>query len=1402
MNNLNVPIDGSAHETKKKPELEETPGRVRRRDRALFSWTRVGFWNDESNADKTQMLKLTKVIQTYVLEHFYSDWYWNCSLIVGTCFFSWLVARLRWGFLGLGFVLLFTNSVYRTELRRFNRNIRDDMSRVQASNRLENELETMEWLNSFMDKFWVIYMPAFSEMVMFQANEVLKDQAPGFGIEALSLDEFTLGSKAPRVNSIKSYTRKGHDHIEMDWNFLFAPNDTDDMTKNEIKKKINPKVALGVTIGKAFILKSLPILVEDMSFTGRMNIKLKLTQNFPHVKMVSVQFLEAPTIDYALKPVGGDTLGIDIMSFIPGLSKFVNSLIHSNLRPMMYAPNSLDIDVEAIMAAQSNDLTGVLAVSIKRCSNLKTGNPTAPNSINPYVQLKIANNPELTESTKVKKLVNDPIFLETKYLLVNLLENNHLLLNVFHLLKDKAEDQLIGNVDFPLTDMLQESQQSGLVKNITEGGRVVGNIEFDLRWYPELPPIELDDGTKEPNTDSEVGILKVNLHEARDLDISQSPIGSLNPYAEIFINYELVKSCRCLRQTNEPLWEQSLETLITEKSNTRVQVYVKDAVEQNIVGKLDVNLQDLVFESSRGQQWITLQPLDNAKPGTPPARFRITAGWKALSMLEDSGVQNFAPAPIGGLKLQIRGAKGLKNLEAVGKVDPYVRVIVNGKVQGKTPTIANSLNPNWDRNFYLPVTNEHQHYLLEIMDEEEETNDRSLGTAAVAIHDFLKKDLNGYYQAYDGLEEIIEQPIILDTKEHGTMTYSVVFIPAVPVFTNNQLLYRDQYEQSLREAEQKEAEKKAEEEKLYNENPNEYEWVVTDKDELPVPPKREIALSKLAQFKAGIMTVSIHLGHFDKSDVYVHTLFDDSAYPCGISQKSEGKILNTVSHGEGFVRDLEHSLLVLRILDLMEVVREKQILAEKTFNTADILQKAKNSPITLKIDNKNWVKVQVDFAPIDVVLAPADTVLDVGLVRLDILSAENLRSVDSNGKSDPLLCVKLDGVEVYKTDKKRRTLDPVWNEEVEFPMTSRSTDVLLVEVYDWDLTHDDELLGRARLDLTGVNAYDSTPFAVELDTQGTVKLRATFKPQFIRPKLGASGLNIDLGAVSGVPLKAVSGVGNVAGMVGGSASDTVTKGTGFFKGLTKKSKTQKKNKAQQQEQLGGLQPGEFNDDASTAPTESDDFDGGESLGPQSSNFDATSSGTSTRHGKLGRHHNGGPVVGVPNINIDELPPPQRPMASGLVHMGHQGQLNGNQVFMGHARSALGMTDVLSFAPLTHGSDAVAGRVTIVSADNFSDSNALGVKVVLKTSSKEKDIFKTRPTKSDKESSMYRWNESVPFRSAVTGELRFYIREHHTFGKDVEIAQAVVPLSEVAHKHDNITLNAGNGNLVVNVRYLP
>jgi hypothetical protein len=43
-----------------------------------------------------------------------------------------------------------------------------------------------------------------------------------------------------------------------------------------------------------------------------MRIKVRLMNNFPHIRSVGLSFLEKPTIDYVLKPVGGETFGVDI----------------------------------------------------------------------------------------------------------------------------------------------------------------------------------------------------------------------------------------------------------------------------------------------------------------------------------------------------------------------------------------------------------------------------------------------------------------------------------------------------------------------------------------------------------------------------------------------------------------------------------------------------------------------------------------------------------------------------------------------------------------------------------------------------------------------------------------------------------------------------------------------------------------------------------------------------------------------------------------------------------------------------------------------------------------------------------------------------------------------------------
>lgn len=1388
--NANAQVNNHSQDSKSEPvdqqKAEESkkgkpaPEHIHFHEHAAFAWTNVGEWEIALTKDKKLLLKELKRVQAYVLDHLYGDWWWNCSLMIGTCFYLWFLARWGFGILSLLLVGVFTTSVYRAEFRRFNRNIRDDMKRVKVRQRLESNLELMEWLNLFLAKFWIIYMPAFSEMVMYQANQVLEGQAPGFGIDKLTLEEFTLGLKAPRINSVRTYPLKAHDHVEMEWDFSFSPSDTSDMTKREIQKRVPPKVELGVTVGKAFVSKTLPILVEDMLMTGTLNVKLKLMDNFPHVKMVSIQFLEAPKIDYEFKPMGGDTFGIDIMSLIPGLSSFVNGIIHSNLRPVLYAPNSLDIDIEDFIDENLGDLIGVLAVTVTRCTDLKRGPNTEANSLNPYVQLKVANNGEIDFRTKAKEATNDPVFLETKYVLLNQLENNQLNLNVFDVEKAKADDTLLGSTTFQLSELLQKNQFEGVTKTISEAGKTTGKVIFDLKWFPILPPFVHDDGTKERPLDLEVGILKLSLHEATNLDLTPSQTGLVLPWAQIYVNGELARSCRRLAQTNEPSWEELFETLITKQSDCLVLVVIYDQISGQIISRLELNLQDIVFETGRGQQWHECPPLyeDGVKP-----RIKITASWKPLAI--DSQVwKTFYLAPIGGVRIHLREARGLVNLESVGYVDPYCKIMLGGQERGRTAIIADTTEPNWNKAIYLPVSNPHSHFLLEIMDAEPEGKDRPLGNAAVNVFDFLKKDSEGRWMGYDGAEnEILEQPVLLSGQQQGVVYYSVLFVPCIPMYSSDEAanidIIRAQEEQKLIEDQKRREQEIAQKTAA----PKEWIWVETEDDSNVSPQKVTMSLEQVIKYRAGAISVEVLSGRFEKPDLYLQILFDEHASPLGVTPKAEGKILLTPLISEAFIRDLPNSNIIFRLATVSDVTEEKQVKMEKLLPTVDVLQKAFGHPYVLTLNGKNAVRIQMDYIPTPVKLAPLDTILDVGICVLDIVRAEGIPAADSNGKSDAICRVKVNGALVYSTDKKRKTLEPEWNEQCELPLMLRSRDIVMVEIYDWDLTHDDRLLGAAQLDLSGLDPLTECPFLVKLNTQGEVFLRALFKPEYIRPSLGNKGGLPDLNdmhdALKAGAGSSVGAVANVGTTAGGAAYGVV------LQFGSKGGELGRESKSFLRKFKGGRKL------TDTRPDDSDIVSGLEADKKKADDgvgvTDAEKKLVSQQAGSLGKKISDNidfgerPDEALPNMRPENLPPPQRPGAIG-----------------GHLRTPLDAALMSTFASLINGDQAIPGRVNVVSVAGFDGVLAIDVRVVLKTLTKEKELLKTRLYKS--KDGIYKIGELSPFRLTSAGSLVFYVREHHSFGRSQVIATGELPLESVLNTNEQAVLKVDGGEIRVGIRY--
>ena len=219
-----------------------------------------------------------------------------------------------WGWLFI--IIAFCSTYYTVSITRFRRNARDDIQRELVKTRLTSEHESADWLNNFLDRFWLIYEPVLSKTISSTVDQILSTNTPAF-LDSLRLPFFTLGSKAPRIESVRTFPSTEPDIIMMDWKFSFTPCDRAEMTKRQIEDQANPRIELAIRIGKGLATATIPVLVEDMSLRGHVRIRMKLMANFPHVETLDISFLEKPEIDYVLKPIGGDTFGFDIANVSP-----------------------------------------------------------------------------------------------------------------------------------------------------------------------------------------------------------------------------------------------------------------------------------------------------------------------------------------------------------------------------------------------------------------------------------------------------------------------------------------------------------------------------------------------------------------------------------------------------------------------------------------------------------------------------------------------------------------------------------------------------------------------------------------------------------------------------------------------------------------------------------------------------------------------------------------------------------------------------------------------------------------------------------------------------------------------------------------------------------------------------
>ena len=704
-----------------------------------------------------------------------ADWYHNAAIIVFACLSSWVIAVLGGGLGWLFLVMTGCGTYYRTSIRRTRRNFRDDLQREMVKAKLEEDVESLEWINSFLVKFWPIYAPVICDSIIASVDQVLSTSTPAF-LDSIRLRFFTLGTKPPRMEHVKTYPRADDEEVVMDWKFSFTPNDTADMTARQISNKLNPKVILEVRLGKGVVSKGLDVIVEDMAFSGLMRVRIKLQRLFPHIDKVDICFLGRPDIDYVCKPIGGEMLGFDI-NFIPGLESFIKEQIHGNLSPIMYQPNVFPIEVAKMLAGNPVDQAiGVVSITIYGAQGLK--NPdNFSGSPDPYITASLDARAPLGK-TKTVQSTSNPRFNETIYVIVTSLTET-LTLQVFDY-NEFRKDKDLGTASFPLERCQAVTDHENLqLEVIAAGNKHRGVIQADIRFFPVLEGLKLDNGTAQPPPESNTGIARFIVEQAKELDGGRSMVGELNPYAVLLLNGKEIHTTDKKKRTLQPIWvDNAKEFLVTDRKNARLGVVIKDERDLGadpIVGTYQIKLNDLLTLTEQGKEWFNLS---NVRTG----RVKLSVQWKPIGLRDVFGAGEGYMKPIGVMRLHFKHARNLRNVETMGKSDPYVRVLLSGIEKGKTVTFHNNLNPDWDEVVYVPVHTNRERLTLEVMDYQNIGKDRSLGLTELSTAEYVSQGSNGEYLVMDE-KKLHQAPLKMLGKgmPKGTLTFTASFFPTIPI---------------------------------------------------------------------------------------------------------------------------------------------------------------------------------------------------------------------------------------------------------------------------------------------------------------------------------------------------------------------------------------------------------------------------------------------------------------------------------------------------------------------------------------------------------------------------------------------------------------------------------------------
>ncbi|KAH3668401.1 hypothetical protein OGAPHI_002155 [Ogataea philodendri] len=1111
-------------ERKKLEEQKRKP-----HDSAFTGWKEVGGWErgDILSYEEEIIDLLTKstFLDEYLPEVAYGDWYHTVAIVILGGFLSWLLGRFRFSLGPVFFITVASAIYYRSSIRKYRMSIRLQAQREFSVNHIEDDFESMDWLNVFLDRYWRFIEPTAAQMVCDQANAIMAGlPIPAF-VKQVWIHTFTLGTKAPRIDKVRTLDRTDDDVTVMDWWVSLNPNALEDTTSKQLKNYVNQSI---IVKAKLFGL-TIPFAVSNVAFQVKVRVRLRMMQNFPHIQTVNVSLMEAPHFDFIAKPFGGDSIFSFEVLNIPGLFMTINELVKKFAGPMVFDPLSFQLNLEQLLNGNGLDgALGILQVNVKHAKGLKAAD-TFNNTIDPYLTFGFGS--EVLAKSKVIPDTMDPVWNEkinvmlkssSEPLNITLYDENE---------SDGRKDKMMGCVLYDLEEIMLKGEIRNINLPILRNNREAGEVSIDLKLMKTLQGFKLPDGSYSPPPDLNTGVVVLKLLGARAYNEDDKKPG--NVFAEVLVDKELKLTSGLVKKSKEASWNLTHDQIVYNRSKCKVRVILRDSAKK-LVGSATFKLTDIIDASYVGNEWLSLTK--------GLGEVRLTCNWSSVAMTDVPGAMGYTE-PFGVVRFNIGKAENLINLEKIGVIDPYIRIMINGIQRGRTLTRDSTTNPVYNQSIYVPIASPNQRVTIEAMDVQRSTPDRTLGSFQVRLNEFIEFNDNG--DPIESSGETKEGRLVHPKRgAKGSVSYSMSFFPTLPVMTPDDILEKKNIEKAKAAGEKKELSK--EEQTQEKEEEEELE---------DAKPKLDLPLSKVQDYSCGVCVFTLLEGQFSK-DGYLQVFFDKEGYPEYVSPKLSSRNNRINSTGEALVKELKYSMVTLRLSEKKNSNFLQKALAEVTMPTMELLNKTYDQPQVVNLSNGVSVKLQTRWTPVLMETLPAqDSIGNAGSLRLRVIKASGLPAADSNGKSDPFTKVYLNGDDVMKTKTIKKTLDPEWNEEEEFEVDNRVNSVLRFKVSDWDIgLEQDDKLGEVSVNLSEIDPFlegvqESKLQLIDDDGQpaGDLYVAFEFKPFYVTvlsadkqlPNVAGSAVD-GAGKLLGTGLDGTGKVLGGAGKVGGKVIGTAT----------------------------------------------------------------------------------------------------------------------------------------------------------------------------------------------------------------------------------------------------------------------